>query len=84
MRNKSCRAVLTAGLAVAAAPAGVASQHTGLSPGIHAGYNLNDLNEVMAGTHVIVYLAKGLALYPAADYYFIDGGSLWDAHMTLR
>ncbi len=84
MRIIWTRAAFTAVLAAAAAPAWLSSQHTGLSPGVHAGYNLSDLNELVAGGHMIVYLPKRLALYPGVTYYFVENGSLWDAHVTLR
>jgi len=52
--------------------------------GIHAAYNVSDLNEPAAGGHVIVALPAGLSIYPAIRSYVVASGSLWRVSTVLR
>ena len=52
--------------------------------GIHAAYNVSDLNEPAAGGHVIIALPAGLSIYPAIQSYVVASGSLWRVSTLLR
>jgi len=56
----------------------------GVSLGMQAAYNFDDLMEPALGGHVLVGLPAGFALCGGVQSYFVTSGNLWRMSATLQ